>query len=393
MPVEATVRAPLVPAGRQFAGVLGEIGEPQILQIRQGGVAGVVHHHVQDDPHAALVGLVHQGLQALLVAVVGVNLGEVQRPVAVVGVEGEVALFATADEAVHLLHHGGDPDGVHAEGLDVVELLGQPLEVAAMPGGDLVLTIFLAAEAMVIGGIAVVEAVGQQEIDARLLPAEGRGFGRLDRLEQQQAAALLARCQGQLAALDHGFLSRVGIPQPGAIGPDPLQRYGDRAAIPLDAGLFGGLALELALLGRPQHLEAGGIRVEGELVVTGQHHPQGEARPLAALVHGLGCAEGERPGLGRPEAGAAAVARIGDADLVVPLVQPVGQGDGALVQRQRLGHRFAIHVEMHLGGGQRLTDEQWRGQQGEPQGGWAEIETRRGTHRPFLELSEEIGFR
>ena len=223
MPVEATVRAPLVPAGRQFAGVLGEIGEPQILQIRQGGVAGVVHHHVQDDPHAALVGLVHQGLQALLVAVVGVNLGEVQRPVAVVGVEGEVALFATADEAVHLLHHGGDPDGVHAEGLDVVELLGQPLEVAAMPGGDLVLTIFLAAEAVVIGGIAVVEAVGQQEIDARLLPAEGRGFGRLDRLEQQQAAALLARCQGQLAALDHGFLSRVGIPQPGAVGPDSLE--------------------------------------------------------------------------------------------------------------------------------------------------------------------------
>ncbi|MNC21585.1 hypothetical protein D3C77_472950 [compost metagenome] len=153
------------------------------------------------------------------------------------------------------------------------------------------------------------------------------------------------------------------------------------------------MSLELALLGRPQHLEAGGIGVEGELVVTGQHHPQGEARPLAALVHGLGCAEGERPGLGRPEAGAAAVARIGDADLVAPLVQPVGQGDDSLVQRQRLGHRFAIHVEMHLGGGQRLTDEQRRGQQGEPQGGWAEIETRRGTHRPFLELSEEIGFR
>ncbi|MNT12796.1 hypothetical protein D3C72_1477410 [compost metagenome] len=231
------------------------------------------------------------------------------------------------------------------------------------------------------------EAVGQQEIDARLIPAEGGRLGRLDRFEQQQAAALLARGQGQLALCDHGFLSGVGIPQPGAVRPDALQRYRHRATIPADAGLCRGLALELALLGRPQHLEAGGIRVEGELVVPRQHHPQGEARPLAALVHGLGCAEGERPGLRWTEAGAAAVARIGDADLVAALVQLVGQADGALVQRQRLGHRFAIHIEMHLGGGQRLTDEQWRDQQGEPQGGGAEIETRRGTHRPFLELS------
>ncbi|MNQ91255.1 hypothetical protein D3C85_1066270 [compost metagenome] len=150
----------------------------------------MVHHHVQDDPHAALVGLVHQGFQALLVAVVGIYLGEVQRPVAVVGVEGEVALLAAADEAVHLLHHGGDPDGVHAEALDVVELLGQPLEVAAMPGGDLVLAILLAAEAVIVGGVAVVEAVGQQEIDAGLIPAEGLGLGRRYGLEQQEAAAL-----------------------------------------------------------------------------------------------------------------------------------------------------------------------------------------------------------
>ncbi len=223
MPVETAARAPLVPAGRQLAGVLGEIGEPQILQIRQGGVARVVHHHVQDNPHAALVGLVHQGLQVLLVAVVGVNPGEVQGPVAVIGVEGEVALLAAADEAVNLLHHGGDPDGVDAELLDVVELLGQPLEVAAVPGGHLVLSIFLAAEAVIIGRIAVVEAVGQQEIDACLIPAEGGCLGGLDRFEQQEAAALLARRQGHLASLDHDFLSRVGISQPGAVWPDPLE--------------------------------------------------------------------------------------------------------------------------------------------------------------------------
>ena len=223
MPVEAAARAPFVPATRQLAGVLGEIGEPQILQVGEGGVACVVHHHVEDDPHAALVGLVHQGFQALFVAVVGIYLGEVERPVAVVGVEGEVPLFATADEAVDLFHHGGDPDGVDAELLDVVELLGQPLEVTAMPGGHFVLTILLTTEAVIIGRIAVVEAVGQQKIDACLIPAEGSRLGGLDRLEQQQAAALLARCQGDLAALDHGFLSRVGIPQPGAVGPDALE--------------------------------------------------------------------------------------------------------------------------------------------------------------------------
>ena len=206
MPVEAAARTPLVPGGRQFAGVLGQIGEPQILQVRQGGVTGVVHHHIEDDPHAALVGLVHQGSQALLVAVVGIDLGEIQCPVAVVGVEGEVALLAAADKAVYLLHHGSDPDGVHAEALDVVELLGQPLEIAAVPGGDLVLTILLAAEAVIVGGIAVVEAIGQQEIDARLIPAERCWLGCLDRFEQQQAAALLARGQGQLALFDHGLL-------------------------------------------------------------------------------------------------------------------------------------------------------------------------------------------
>ena len=92
-----------------------------------------------------------------------------------------------------------------------------------MPGGHFVLTILLTTEAVIIGGIAVVEAVGQQKIDARLIPAEGSRLGGLDRFEQQQAAALLARCQGDFAAFDHGFLSRVGIPQPGAVGPDSLE--------------------------------------------------------------------------------------------------------------------------------------------------------------------------
>ena len=369
MPVEAAARAPLVPDGRQLVCVPGQLGEPQILQVGEGGVTGVVHHHVEDDAHAALVGLVHQGLEALFVAVVGVNFGEVERPVAVVGVEGEVALLAAANEAVHLLHHGGDPDGVDAELLDVIELGGQPLEVTAVPGGHFILTILLAPEAVVVGGIAVVEAVGQQEIDARLIPAERCWLGRLDRLKQQQAAALFARRQGQLAALDHLLLTGVGIPQPGAVGPDSFQGYRDRPAIPADAGLLRRLALELALLGRPQHLEAGGIRVEGELIIPRQHHPQVKVLPLAALVHGLGGAEGERFALARAKAGTATVARVADADLVAPLGEGVGQLDRPLVQRDRGRYRLAIHIEVNLGSGHGLTDQQRAGQQGEPERG------------------------
>ncbi len=193
-----------------------------------------------------------------------------------------------------------------------------------MPGGHFILTVFLAPEAVIVGGIAVVEAVGQQEIDARLIPAEGGRGGRLDRLEQQQAAALFTRRQGQLATLDHPLLAGVGVPQLGAVGPDPFQGYGNRAAIPADAGLRWRLAFELALLGGSQHLEAGGIRVEGELIIPRQHHPQVEVLPIAALVHGLGCAEGERFGLARAEAGAAAVACVADADLVAPLGERMG---------------------------------------------------------------------
>ncbi|MNH14653.1 hypothetical protein D3C79_742490 [compost metagenome] len=85
---------------------------------------------------------------------------------------------------MHLLHHGGDPDGVHAERLDVVELLGQALEVAAVPGGDLVLTILLAAEAVIVAGVTVVEAIGQEEVDAGLIPAEGLNLRRRHGLEQ-----------------------------------------------------------------------------------------------------------------------------------------------------------------------------------------------------------------
>ena len=250
-----------------------------------------------------------------------------------------------------------------------------------MPGSHLVLTILLAPEAVVVGGIAVVETVGQQEIDAGLIPAEGGRFGCFDWFEQQQAAALLGWGQGQLALFDHRLLFRVGISQPGAVGPDPLQRYSDRAAIPLDAGLLGRLTLELTLFGGTQHLEAGGIRGEGELIVPCQHHPQGKALIFGAVVHGLRRAEGERLALARAKAGAATVACIADADLVAPLGKGMGQRYRALVQVQRRGDCFAVHIEMHLGGSQHLAGQQGAAQQGEPEGREAGI----ATHKPFLE--------
>ncbi len=89
--------------------------------------------------------------------------------------------------------------------------------------------------------------------------------------------------------------------------------------------------------------------------------------PLAALVHGLGGAEGERFGLARAEAGAAAVARVADADLVTPLGERMGHLHRPLVQRQRRADRLVIHVEAHLGG-HGLMEEEGAGQQGEPEG-------------------------
>ncbi len=117
---------------------------------------GVVVDDVLVDLHALGVGRVDQvlvggagGLQA------GVDLVEVVAVIAVV-----VVIGAVEDDR-------GDPHGGEAEGLDVVELLDQALEVAAEHGVVVgrVARLHMLAAAAVVGAVAVVEAGGEDEVD------------------------------------------------------------------------------------------------------------------------------------------------------------------------------------------------------------------------------------
>ncbi len=87
----------------------------EFLHIREGGVAGVVHHHVEQNADPAAVGFVHQGAQIRFVAHVGVQPGPVLGVVTVVGIVREVAFGSAANPAVDLLQRGADPERVDAE--------------------------------------------------------------------------------------------------------------------------------------------------------------------------------------------------------------------------------------------------------------------------------------
>lgn len=100
----------------------------------------------------------------------GVDLVEVVAVIAVVVVVGAVQ------------HDRGDPDRGETEGLDVVQLLDQPLEVPAehrvVVGG--VPGLHVLAAAPVVRAVAVVEAGGEHEVDRVLarVAAQRRGSGR-----------------------------------------------------------------------------------------------------------------------------------------------------------------------------------------------------------------------
>ena len=100
----------LARAGRRLAGAL----EPLVL------AGGVVHHEVGDDAQPALVGGVDERPDVVDRPVVGVDLVVV----------GDV-VAAVAQRAGE---HRQQPDDVDAQPLQVVELLGQPAEVAGAVG-------------------------------------------------------------------------------------------------------------------------------------------------------------------------------------------------------------------------------------------------------------------
>ncbi|MNS96638.1 hypothetical protein D3C72_1309490 [compost metagenome] len=148
----------------------------------------MVGDDVQIDLHAARMGRLDQGLHRFRLAEMRIGAGEVGDPVAV------EAGHRPADRRLHrlVLEDGGQPDGGGAQALQIVQLLHHSGQIAAVvefgarrieAAGQSVRRI----AAVVVGGVAVGEAVGQQEVDDLVLGRtlthglEGRGGGRLGR--------------------------------------------------------------------------------------------------------------------------------------------------------------------------------------------------------------------
>ena len=158
-----------VALGRVAAGA--GLLEPRVV----GG--GVVHDEVGDHADAALVGGVDEQADVLERPVVGVDLLVV----------GDVVAAVTQGRPVHRQ----EPDAVDPEPLEVVELLGQPAEVAGSVG------------------VAVVEAADVDLVEDRRLEPErvrleplGAGRGRRDRSGGHQRAGWRRGSGGERT--DHG---------------------------------------------------------------------------------------------------------------------------------------------------------------------------------------------
>ncbi len=127
--------APDVPVVFGVGAGAGGFDEPLVL------VGGVVEDHVEDDADFALAGFGDE--------VVEVGEGSV------LGIDGFVVGDVVAEVDLRRGVHGGDPDGVDAEGLEVVEALGDAVEVA---------------DAVSVG---VLKAAGVDLVDYGVLPPGG----------------------------------------------------------------------------------------------------------------------------------------------------------------------------------------------------------------------------
>ena len=144
----------------------------------------VVHHDVEQHADAARMRRLDEVAHVLRGADVGVDGGEVARPVAVEAIADARALVGGR---VDLFHRRRDPERVHAQVREIpfLDLGRDPGQVAAHEAardGRIV----LAAVGVVVRRIAVVEAVDHEEVDGRVIPGErlaldrrqvGRGRG------------------------------------------------------------------------------------------------------------------------------------------------------------------------------------------------------------------------
>ena len=98
--------------------------ELELLHVGQGGVAGMVHHHVEQNTYSALMRFIHQSAEIRFGPHVGVQFRPVLSVIAVVGVVREIAFRPAADPAVDLLERGADPQGIDPHLLQIIQLAG-----------------------------------------------------------------------------------------------------------------------------------------------------------------------------------------------------------------------------------------------------------------------------
>ncbi len=155
---------------------VGSLGEGDVVVVRPlvfDDVARVVDDDVEVNLETPLVRLRDELLKISVGAQVGVDVPEIENPVAVVagGAVGE-----------GLIAHGrGEPEGGDTEALDVVEPGDQPGQVAAVVEADAggietVLFRTPGEAAGIVGRAAVGEAIGDDEIDH--LPGAGMSVAR-----------------------------------------------------------------------------------------------------------------------------------------------------------------------------------------------------------------------
>ncbi len=142
---------------RRAAAAHVDVGLAVEVLVVEEDLAHVVGDDVEHHLHVAAVGGLHQRAQLAHVAEVRVGLGEVLRPVAVVGVEVGVGL--------DVAHHGRDPNRRHPERLEVVEVVLQPAPVAALVARQVA-----RLDAKVVVHVAVGEAVDHHLVEHLVAP-------------------------------------------------------------------------------------------------------------------------------------------------------------------------------------------------------------------------------
>ena len=140
----------------------------------------VVDDGVHEDADATPVGRVDQRAQVVPGPQRRLHRGPVPGPVAVVSVGLPRPLVHAP---VDLLHEGGQPDGVHAQAVEVplLQLLEHTGEVPTLKAAQQ-RSVLRTAHGAIVAGITVHEAIGEEEVDRGVVPEHRgiRGCGRRD---------------------------------------------------------------------------------------------------------------------------------------------------------------------------------------------------------------------